>query len=85
MLHILQVKVKIWVNDAEDETLVGLTARFGALLPSQAEDDLKLPAVFMNPINGCSSSSKVMITVLATLIVKIDLLVYYPRRDYIYC
>ncbi|KAG7025296.1 Signal peptide peptidase-like 5 [Cucurbita argyrosperma subsp. argyrosperma] len=62
------VKVKIWVNGAEDETLVGLTARFGALLPSQAEDDLKLPAVFMNPINGCSSSSKVMITVLATLI-----------------
>ncbi|KAG6592894.1 Signal peptide peptidase-like 5, partial [Cucurbita argyrosperma subsp. sororia] len=52
------VKVKIWVNGAEDETLVGLTARFGALLPSQAEDDLKLPAVFMNPINGCSSSSK---------------------------
>ncbi|XP_011656474.1 signal peptide peptidase-like 5 isoform X2 [Cucumis sativus] len=51
------VKVKSWVNDAEDEILVGLSARFGTLLPSQAEDDLKLPAVYMNPINGCSSSS----------------------------
>lgn len=54
---ILQVKVKSWVNGAEDEILVGLSARFGALLPSQADDNLKLPAVFTNPINGCSSSS----------------------------
>lgn len=51
------VKVKSWVNGAEDEILVGLSARFGALLPSQADDNLKLPAVFTNPINGCSSSS----------------------------
>uniref|UniRef100_A0A9I9DZ28 PA domain-containing protein n=1 Tax=Cucumis melo TaxID=3656 RepID=A0A9I9DZ28_CUCME len=51
------VKVKSWVNDAEDEIFVGLSARFGTLVPSQAEDDLKLPAVYMNPTNGCSSSS----------------------------
>ncbi|CAK9313748.1 unnamed protein product [Citrullus colocynthis] len=51
------VKVKSWVNDAEDETFVGLSARFGTLVPSQAEDDLKLPAVYMNPRNGCASSS----------------------------
>ncbi|TYK01648.1 signal peptide peptidase-like 5 isoform X2 [Cucumis melo var. makuwa] len=52
-----KVKVKSWVNDAEDEIFVGLSARFGTLVPSQAEDDLKLPAVYMNPTNGCSSSS----------------------------
>ncbi|KAG7013864.1 Signal peptide peptidase-like 2 [Cucurbita argyrosperma subsp. argyrosperma] len=51
------VKVKSWVNDAEDKIFVGLSARFGALVPSQAENAPKLPVVDMNPINGCSSSS----------------------------
>ncbi|XP_022150361.1 signal peptide peptidase-like 2 [Momordica charantia] len=51
------VKVKNWVNDAEDKTLVGLSARFGALVPLQAKDDLKFPAVLTNPLSGCSSSS----------------------------
>lgn len=37
--------------------MVGVNARFGALLPSHANKDLRLPAVFSNPLNGCSSSS----------------------------
>ncbi|XP_052188514.1 signal peptide peptidase-like 2 [Diospyros lotus] len=51
------VKVKMWVNGAEGEVLGGLTARFGGVLPTEAKDNLRLPAVFTNPLNGCSSSS----------------------------
>ena len=31
-----QVKVKNWVDGKEHESLVGLTARFGASLPTEA-------------------------------------------------
>ncbi|PON66904.1 Peptidase A22B, signal peptide peptidase [Parasponia andersonii] len=51
------VKVKEWIDGDEDESLVGVNARFGALLPSHADKDLKLPVVFSDPLNGCSSSS----------------------------
>ncbi|CAL5413981.1 unnamed protein product [Camellia sinensis] len=51
------VKVKILVNGVEGDVLGGLTARFGGNLPTHAEDSIKLPAVFANPLNGCSSSS----------------------------
>ncbi|KAG6725979.1 hypothetical protein I3842_02G058000 [Carya illinoinensis] len=51
------VKVKSWVGGAEGKTLVGMNAEFGALLPSQAEKAIRLPAVFANPSNCCSSSS----------------------------
>ncbi|XP_057957928.1 signal peptide peptidase-like 2 isoform X2 [Malania oleifera] len=50
------VKIKNWVNGVEGESVVGLSARFGASLPSHAENDLKLPAVFSNPLNCCSNS-----------------------------
>ncbi|XVE81085.1 hypothetical protein DITRI_Ditri15bG0034900 [Diplodiscus trichospermus] len=51
------VKVKIWVDGIEDEDLSGLTASFGASLPEEASKSPKLPAVFSNPLNGCSTSS----------------------------
>ncbi|XP_018824430.1 signal peptide peptidase-like 3 isoform X1 [Juglans regia] len=51
------VKVKNWVGGAEGKTLVGMNAKFGALVPSHAEKAIRLPAVFANPSNCCSSSS----------------------------
>lgn len=51
------MKVKNWVAGAEGENLDGLNAKFGAVLPSHAEKALRLPAVFANPANCCSSSS----------------------------
>lgn len=51
------VKVVQWVDGAEGKSVVGVNARFGALLPSNADKDLRFPAVFSNPLNGCSSSS----------------------------
>ncbi|PPD81432.1 hypothetical protein GOBAR_DD21639 [Gossypium barbadense] len=49
--------VKIWVDGDEGEYLAGLTASFGATLPEEKNKVPKLPAVFSNPLNGCSSSS----------------------------
>ncbi|KAF4386406.1 hypothetical protein G4B88_020226 [Cannabis sativa] len=51
------VKVNNWIDGDEGKTLVGVNARFGALLPSIADNNLKLQAVFSNPLNGCSPSS----------------------------
>lgn len=57
-----QVKVKNWVNGVEGETVVGLTASFGAPVPSQETEALRLPAVMADPFSCCSkSSSKVNI------------------------
>ncbi|KAI8005727.1 Signal peptide peptidase-like 3 [Camellia lanceoleosa] len=49
---------KMWVNGAEGEESGGSTAKFSADLPTDAKDGLRLPAVFANPLNCCSSSSK---------------------------
>ncbi|XP_059632844.1 signal peptide peptidase-like 3 [Cornus florida] len=51
------VKVMTWVNGVEGETLGGLSASFGAELPRRAKEALRLPAIFPNPLNCCSSSS----------------------------
>ncbi|KAF8388498.1 hypothetical protein HHK36_027170 [Tetracentron sinense] len=51
------VKVKNWVDGIEGESIVGLSASFGASLPSHADKALRLPAVFANPLNCCASSS----------------------------
>ncbi|GAV82895.1 PA domain-containing protein/Peptidase_A22B domain-containing protein [Cephalotus follicularis] len=51
------VKVKNWVNGKKGEDIVGLTARFGSLLPSNVEKALKLPALFTSPLNCCSNLS----------------------------
>nr|DAD24076.1 TPA_asm: hypothetical protein HUJ06_025539 [Nelumbo nucifera] len=51
------VKVKNWVDGVEGESIDGLTARFGATLPSEESKALKLPVVLMNPLNCCTNSS----------------------------
>ncbi|KAL5711596.1 Signal peptide peptidase-like 3 [Ranunculus cassubicifolius] len=51
------VKVISLVEGVEGETIVGLSARFGTVLPKDKEKSIKLPAVFANPANGCSKSS----------------------------
>ncbi|KAJ8755401.1 hypothetical protein K2173_019199 [Erythroxylum novogranatense] len=51
------VKVQTWVNGVEGDTITGVTARFGALLPAVAKDGVILSAVFTNPLNCCSNSS----------------------------
>ncbi|MQL68892.1 hypothetical protein Taro_001191, partial [Colocasia esculenta] len=51
------VKVMNWVDGVESATIVGLSARFGAVLPSHAAEAPKLSAVLTNPVNCCTSSS----------------------------
>ncbi len=51
------VKVKNWVDGKEHEDIIGLSARFGASLPTKAHDHLRRTAVFSNPRNCCSDSS----------------------------
>ncbi|KAJ7957336.1 Signal peptide peptidase-like [Quillaja saponaria] len=51
------VKVKIWIDGTEGKMLNGLSAKFGSILPSEAENNLRFPAVHPNPLNCCSSSS----------------------------
>ncbi|XP_061367626.1 signal peptide peptidase-like 3 [Gastrolobium bilobum] len=50
------VKVKSWVDGEEGSTYTGVTAKFGSLLPEKAENSVKYPAVFSNPIDCCSTS-----------------------------
>ncbi|KAL3506589.1 hypothetical protein ACH5RR_031971 [Cinchona calisaya] len=51
------VKVNLWVDGAEEESLIGLTASFGSLLPTKADKGIRLPAEFSKPLNCCSSFS----------------------------
>ncbi|KAL8506576.1 hypothetical protein ACS0TY_017462 [Phlomoides rotata] len=51
------VKVKRWVNGVEKETIGGLSADFGYILPSRAEEGQRLSATYSDPLNGCSLSS----------------------------
>ncbi|KAK9087963.1 hypothetical protein Syun_030357 [Stephania yunnanensis] len=51
------VKVKNWVDGAEGESIVGLSARFGTSLPSEEDKAHKFSAVFTNPLNCCTPSS----------------------------
>lgn len=62
-----QVKVKTWVNGHEGKTLGGLSARFGTLLPAEAEQSKRLPAILSNPQNGCANSS-VQVFIFVTLV-----------------
>ncbi|KAK4341475.1 hypothetical protein RND71_039976 [Anisodus tanguticus] len=52
----LEMLVKYWVNYGEREPLVGLTAAFGSVLPTNLKTS-KFPAVYTQPVNGCSPSS----------------------------
>ncbi|KAI3907506.1 hypothetical protein MKW92_003545 [Papaver armeniacum] len=51
------VKLMMWVNNTKVESVVGLGAAFGALLPAHADNALRHPAAFPNPSNCCSSST----------------------------
>lgn len=51
------VKVQNWVNGTERTTYVGLSARFGHVLPREASDTQKHFAVLADPSNCCSNSS----------------------------
>ncbi|KAM7273333.1 hypothetical protein ACFE04_027997 [Oxalis oulophora] len=48
------VKVLNWVNGEQGEDIIGLVASFGAIVPEKEEDTKKYPAVYTNPITGCS-------------------------------
>ncbi|PIN17943.1 Mannosyl-oligosaccharide 1,2-alpha-mannosidase [Handroanthus impetiginosus] len=51
------LKVNTWVNGAEKESLVGLSAGFGSILPEDIKQAQRLPAMFSKPLNCCSPSS----------------------------
>ncbi|GAB2295811.1 Signal peptide peptidase-like 3 [Dionaea muscipula] len=50
------VKVNYWVDGVDQGSITAGTARFGALLPASAEQTSRLPAVFTDPLSGCSAS-----------------------------
>ncbi|CAO2167482.1 unnamed protein product [Urochloa humidicola] len=59
--NILQkVKVTYWVDGSEQDSLTGISARFGAVLPDTVAsvDGQKKPAVQPDPKGGCAKSSK---------------------------
>ncbi|XP_004971032.1 signal peptide peptidase-like 3 [Setaria italica] len=54
-----KVKVMYWVNGDEQNSLTGISARFGAVLPDTAPSDSKKdPAVLPDPKGSCAKSSK---------------------------
>ncbi|PUZ53331.1 hypothetical protein GQ55_5G044100 [Panicum hallii var. hallii] len=54
-----KVKVMYWVNGDEQDSLTGISARFGAVLPdTAASDSQKRPAVQPDPKGSCAKSAK---------------------------
>lgn len=51
------MKVQYWVNGQSLKEVVGLTARFGALVPTHEKDAMKAPVVLSDPVDGCSNIS----------------------------
>ncbi|TMW97607.1 hypothetical protein EJD97_005235 [Solanum chilense] len=49
--------VKLWVNGGEEDPIVGSSAAFGSVLPTDTKRASRLPAVYTQPLNGCSASS----------------------------
>nr|ANJ02798.1 peptidase A22B [Solanum demissum] len=49
--------VKLWVNGGEEDSIVGLSAAFGSVLPTDTKRASRLRAVYTQPLNGCSASS----------------------------
>uniref|UniRef100_A0A7N0T9A2 PA domain-containing protein n=1 Tax=Kalanchoe fedtschenkoi TaxID=63787 RepID=A0A7N0T9A2_KALFE len=52
------VKIRTWINGVEAKTIDGITGTFGSHVPTSAEKGLRLPVVFTNPLNCCSTSSE---------------------------
>lgn len=55
--EITMMIVKLWVNGAEEDSIVGTTAAFGSKLPTETKHASRMPAVYTLPLNGCSASS----------------------------
>ncbi|KAD7477672.1 hypothetical protein R6Q59_007417 [Mikania micrantha] len=53
----VSVKIKIWVDGIEGQTLEGQSATFSAKIPKTANGLAKQSAVFANPLNCCSNLS----------------------------
>ncbi|TKY50537.1 Signal peptide peptidase 5 [Spatholobus suberectus] len=51
------VKIKSWVDGKNDKVYNGMTAKFGSYLPQNADQTVKAPALFSDPIDCCSSST----------------------------
>ncbi|VVA90125.1 unnamed protein product [Arabis nemorensis] len=49
------VKVENWVDGENGEAFTGMTAQFGAILPSDKDKAVKLPVVLTTPLNSCSN------------------------------
>ncbi|KAF2616451.1 hypothetical protein F2Q68_00038371 [Brassica cretica] len=49
------VKVENWVNGENGEDFSGMTAQFGAVLPSDKDKAVRLPVVLTTPLNSCSN------------------------------
>lgn len=57
-LLITQVKILNWVDGVEsDDFFTGLTAQFGAALPSDADQGVRSPVAFVRPLDSCSNLS----------------------------
>ncbi|KAF7837091.1 signal peptide peptidase-like 3 [Senna tora] len=54
------VKVKNWVDGKEEEMYDSMSARFGAILPEEAEKSARYPAVLANPEDCCSKSTSTL-------------------------
>lgn len=53
-----QVKILNWVDGVEsDDFLTGLTAQFGASLPSDPDQSVRSPVAFVHPLDSCSNLS----------------------------
>ncbi|WVZ67708.1 hypothetical protein U9M48_016752 [Paspalum notatum var. saurae] len=52
-----KVKVTYWVDGDERNSVTGISARFGKVVPDVASDAPKQPAVVPNPKNSCAKSS----------------------------
>eukprot|EP00252_Welwitschia_mirabilis_P001910 TRINITY_DN1187_c0_g1_i1.p1 TRINITY_DN1187_c0_g1~~TRINITY_DN1187_c0_g1_i1.p1 ORF type:complete len:537 (+),score=69.41 TRINITY_DN1187_c0_g1_i1:196-1806(+) len=55
------VKVKYWIDGTERKSFVGLSARFGSLLPSKASKVQMMTVVEANPPNCCQNSSRQLV------------------------
>ncbi|XP_004515578.1 signal peptide peptidase-like 2 [Cicer arietinum] len=51
------VKVKNWADGEEGSVQIGITASFGSSLPEKANNSVRTPVLFSNPIDCCSPST----------------------------
>lgn len=49
--------MKNWVDGKEKDMYDGMSARFGSILPEEAEKSVRSPAVLANPVDCCSAST----------------------------